>query len=183
MEKSSCWRSLDNHQIAFLIMNRLWRMYDAGGVSIRRSLRAALLEVILGLIKIENYFNEDAGLGIETLVEEARTRKVTNCPVQLYFNFGLKGMPHSLFFCFILREMRRWYKEQENEYLSNHERKIVETLCYLFDCDRSLAQFDVAGVSYSREQLLQEGDDRSYTRFLYGRGLYEWLVVCDGWVD
>lgn len=174
---------VDDWQLVLLIMNRLWRMYDSGGVSVGRSLRASLLESITGLTRISDYCNHE--YEIDDFIVEAKMRQGTKYSGQLFLDLGLAGVPNQLFFRFLVREMKLWYQDdmRTNKFPLDYERKIVDTMYELLCCNDYLQQFDKADIIYTKEELLQEAENRSYTRFLYDSGLYEYLVINDDWID
>ena len=70
-------QALSSRDISYFLLCSIWTHYDYGGISMRRSLRSALLEDSLSLLRMSNPDREgNTPLGSQyTLLAEARKRK------------------------------------------------------------------------------------------------------------
>ncbi len=169
-------------QLSLLILNMLWVRYDVSGISVGRSLRADLVETITDLTRVEHF--PDHFIEICELTDVVKIRRKIVVEEQLHLDLGLTGLPSNIFYCFIVRQIMRWYEEdKKNEFALTYECKIVEALYSLMSCDERLKHFDERGVTYTHDQLLQEGRNRKWSRFLYSQSLYPYLVVSKSWID
>jgi hypothetical protein len=170
-------KNLSDWQIARLIMERIWHRYDMYEISYSQSLRADLLETIV--FNTEKPPEGEFGIELEFLIDEAQKRKSIGEPKQLILNLGLAGLPLHHFFCFVIREIDRWYEK----YTSNQpdsalmcecegrifripmlkcERKKIGALFSLMQVNEHLRQFDEMGITYSADELLKEGRNINY---------------------
>jgi hypothetical protein len=143
-------------------MRRLWSGYDTGGISMARSLRAALLESVMYLIPAP----EGKNFGNEELLEEAAKRKRSlsreyqpefpACMSETHF------LSLDIFTCFVILEMKRWYDHDRrvNKFWLTDETRMVKALCRLVKVPDKLKPFRTLNISFSPQKLLQEGRDR-----------------------
>jgi len=154
-------KDLSDWQIARLIISSLWNQYDVSGISYGRSLRAALLETIV--------FNTDKPsyeFFLNDLENEAKKRGGIGEPNQLVLNLGLAGLPSHHFFCFVIREINRWYIDYAHDTYGPiliYERRMIGILFSLMLVNEHLRQFDEKGIRYSADELLDEGKEINYT--------------------
>lgn len=177
-------KNLSGWQIARLIMERLWHRFDAYDIAYGRSLRASLLETIV--FNTEKPSEGEFGIELEILINEAQERKGIGEPNQLLLNLGLVGLPTYHFFCFIIKEIDKWYEKYTDSQLDSVlicecerrmfripmlkcERKKIAVLLSLMQVDEHLRQFREAGITYSTEELLAEGRNINYA-----------INTCDG---
>lgn len=154
---------VSNWRLALLVMIRLWQQYDASGVSIRRSLRAHLIELIIGTHPSSDHMEE-----VETsdLIEEMKNRTLQD-PIpdnQLMLDLGVRGLPDNIFCCFVIRELRRWYENDEKtqEYPLASEKRIVDALAMFLEVEEYLRQLDERGILYTSQELIDEGEERDH---------------------
>jgi len=158
-------KELSDWHLIRLIMNRLWRIYDAGGVSLGRSLRCSLLEAITDTYPLERFEND---LYLEDLRQLAYQREYVSY-VQLTLDLGVNGLTPEHFVCFVIRKIRQWYEYDGlmDSLGSSYEYEIVQCLCYITRCEDNLQHFDRLGVSYTARELILEAKDRQFTANMY----------------
>lgn len=152
---------LSDWEIARLLMNMLWNLYDASGISWGRSLRAGLLEAIVFNTELPN----GDGYDLIDLEKKAKERKYMGMPDQLLLNLGMAGLPTHHFFCLIIREIDRCYEKYAHDEFGpilSIEKKIVQILFSLMRVKEHLCQFDEVGISFSTAELLKEGREIGY---------------------
>ena len=170
-------KNLSGWQIARLIMEKLWHRYDAYDISYGRSLRASLLETIV--FNTEKPSEGEFGLDLEILTNEAKKRMGIGEPNQLLLNLGLVGLPTYHFFCFVMKEIDKWYERYSDNQLGSVlicecerrifripmlkcEREKIDVLLSLMQVSEHLHQFDEIGITYSTDELLREGRNINY---------------------
>ncbi len=153
---------LSDWEIARRLMSMLWNQYDVSGISYGRSLRAGLLEAIV----FNTELPDGDGYDLIDLENKAKERKHMGMPDQLLLNLGMAWLPTHHFFCFIIREIDRWYEKYAHDELGpilTFERKTVQVLLSLMRAKEHLRQFDEAGISFSTKELLDEGKEIGYS--------------------
>lgn len=134
--------------MARLLLNRLWRWYDAAGQSQGRSLPGRLLEGVLNIFPLPDMKGADA-IELPQLLSEAARRNLGSAPNGLYFGQTLLFPNHvslmqksSLFFIALIGmgEQSDEAEKSFNELLG--ERRILEAATDLLqpkeDCERLL---------------------------------------------
>lgn len=154
-------KSLTNWQIARLLMSFLWQGYSSAGINIGRSLQAALLESITNITE-----RPQCSYDLNFLLREAENRKCDDESRQLVMNMGLTGLSSQYFFCFVVRELRRWYEVNavvDSQPILILDRRIIGAISSLLQVDGCPKQFDFLGVRYEPKELIKEGEERLYS--------------------
>jgi hypothetical protein len=155
---------VSDEDLARILMRFLWQQYDAGGVSMGRSLRSAMLEIVLWIIPFPRKIKlfEESFLNFSKALVEARSRVKSGVPTQLVFDFGLEHMPDRHFVSLLFDAMVRWYENDQHfhQYPLSSEREILLAICGCLRVSGYMVQFRENGVSYTPEQLRDEGNDR-----------------------
>jgi hypothetical protein len=161
--------SLSDYVLARLLIRKLWQMYDNGGVSMGRSLRASLLESILPLLP--ELTDEESGLsekvGVWELYREGERRRKINKKVEkqkftqpLLF-VSLPYISNATLFCLVIDAILDWYKadEKKSDFPLVHQKDIVEMILYILSNCFYKKQF-ARRRKYGYEELIEEVGNR-----------------------
>jgi len=126
--------SIPDHLLVRLFFRRLWQGYDAGGISVGRSIQASLLEAYLGL----NYYEKlpNVALDLKGFADEADSRNPIIERQTLFGNLDNLSIVSSHDLSLLCIEaLRVWYQIHHNEintqgYVANPlEGKYVTSIC------------------------------------------------------
>ncbi|HEU5114180.1 MAG TPA: hypothetical protein VFT82_00260 [Candidatus Paceibacterota bacterium] len=144
-------------------MNRLWIMYDLGGISYGRTERAALLESVIDLTSLR--FRADL-VETELLIREAYGRKI---PKWEMFPEFIVPLPHICFAHFsqlCIDTMGEWYAQdplvevRPGEYVSIAEKRIYDAIAHITDAREEASKLRAHGINPSARELIEEGRQR-----------------------
>jgi hypothetical protein len=167
-----------NIEVLFrLLINRLWCGYDSGGISIRRSYQATLVEGFMDLFPVDWRYCDVVGdvfgevkFRVDRHIRAKERRDKQNLPKQQKFIqcelpfVELSVLSNVEFTLLSLEELCRWY-EEESERKGFLYRHPVNTSFYLKNlceiCFRKSLRRRVPLGSISKEAIVFEGNDRN----------------------
>jgi hypothetical protein len=166
-DNSPALSSLSDRELGRHLMNRLYSIYDLGGVSCGRSLRAGLLESFIFFTEKP----EDMEITDRALIEEARTRAFLRLSAEFQPEFPalIREIEHlslETFTAFGILEMKRWYDRERDaeKFWPVGETTLVEALFELFGVPAILRQFKELNVTFSPLTLIEESKNRTRRR-------------------
>lgn len=152
---------LSNYELARVFMRRVWNSYDVGGISMRRSMRAALLEAVLPFCPfVDRNINLDWRKFVP--IEEALQRPVGR---QLLLfdeeSIALEAVTDQTIVLLLLQHLYQWYLEHENsERICNiEEKRLIGAVLHLLGLPCKYPVFDW-------EEVLLEAEDRYRERIM-----------------
>ncbi len=143
-------------EVARLLMTKLWRIYDAGGISMGRGLRAGLLESVIDIIpKVFGEVDEF----LFDILEKIKNLSLSAEPIQLWLFDEVEFLPHDVFVGFVLEKLRQYYWVY-GEDCSSFEKDILITICKLLRINGRRKSLTWPVRTYSAEALITEGKNR-----------------------
>jgi len=156
-----------NFAIARSLMQLLWNMYDAGGISCHRSERSSLLESITDCTDIELRFEN---VGADALLAEAQKRSIPERDFEFELEMfdDLHLMSFGQYMCLVLEELRLYYAQDlmkeigDGWFVSLTEKRVVDAIVRLLGVEQGAAQLKALGHIYTPRELTTEGRQRSH---------------------
>lgn len=156
-----------NKDLFRIIVNRLWIEYDHGGISIKRSYQATILEGFMDLFPLDNPHYDISS----DIYKEAKDRidrfnrrnKTKQKQLELPF-MGLETLSNIEFTLLSLEELCRWYKEESEElgFYYQFPIKVCNLLKDLFELSYSKKiRIRVNLNNTDKESIIKEGNRRN----------------------
>jgi len=147
-------------------MRRLYRLYDAGGISGREP-RSLILEWALALIP-QNNIPEDVFL-TENLLREARSREASAEHDEEIF-WDLEHVSDTCYISLVAAELAKWYAQDPTVelsggwYISLEEKNIFDAFARLLPVKENLEWYRRKSFEPSLKDLVEEGSRRVRAR-------------------
>jgi hypothetical protein len=157
MNEYSCF------DIARALMNRLWIIYDGGGISYGRAERSALLESVMNLASMKHRFE---GLPVEALVEEAIRRTPPRWAIHPESFVSLRCLSFEHFTWLVFDHIAQYYAQDPMTeispgcYLSLEEKRLADAIAHALDVKWGAEILKARGIRPSAAELIAEGRER-----------------------
>jgi hypothetical protein len=157
-------KPVSDFDLARAIMQRLWWIYDGGGISMHRAERASLLESITDCVPIE--WRADDDVDVERMIEEAMCRSIPEPVLEEEFFTELHLLPRQLYACLVFEEMSKWYAQDPmvevipGTFVSRREKQMVDAIVHLLNAKKTSSILTSRGHNYGAQQLIQDGWER-----------------------
>jgi hypothetical protein len=151
-------------------MNRLWIMYDLGGISCGRAERAALLEAVTNLVRI-NWKNDS--ISTERLIEEAYKRPIVRFAIHPKSLTDLRSLCFEHFMWLALHRAGKWYKQDTIRevspgcYVSIEEKNIFEAIERILNVEEGARELHRLGFKPTSKELIEEGRTRRIAGYIF----------------
>ncbi len=135
-------QELSSWELARLMMSKLWQLYDVGGISMRRSHIARLLESVYWLVQYKG-----EGADLEGVFPEVLRRIEVQSDIQLSLFTSLPDIPTFYLTCLVIDQMEKWYEKEERGGRWNglREKQLICAIARLIRSREHSAQFFAIG--------------------------------------
>lgn len=158
--------AMSSYSLVRMLMTKLWRIYDSGGVSVGRSLRAGLLESTTNLL---SHVQEDAGIDIDTVetwdLRDEVFRRVQHGLIdtaQPVLFLSLAHIPDWNFACLVFEALLAWYEQdaKAHPWPLTAESEIARAIWQCMAGAQHVQQFRDARITFDPRSLIAESDTR-----------------------
>ena len=161
-----------DRQLARTLIRGLWHIYDSGGVSCGRSLRATLIEEVIRLWESDNFPTVET---ISAILEDVQSHARQMTLQHLLF-VDLKLLSDVELIRLLLAKLHEWYENDailHDEPLGFYEFSIMHSICELLHIDARAQKFFRQNLKYSIEDLIEETKRRYRLKMDFRMNLLE----------